>query len=211
ELYLQALTIRQQVVEHHPHITRYKDELVLNHESLTAFYSSINRPSSAEEHLREAVKLRLQLGGAVSAVPQPRIALARVYSVLAETCARAGRYAEAEAECRKGSELIEPLARDRPNDRSAALVLAENLGVLGHLQIQNHKPQEGIATMTRAITLFEELLRKAPDDNSVRMLLREAYGIRASALKSRGELLKTVGDLLRIKSLEQPPRPSSGK
>jgi tetratricopeptide (TPR) repeat protein len=210
ELYLQALRLRQQAAERHPHVTLVLDELALNHESLGAFYFAHQRLASAEEQIRAAVTVRTRMPGKFADVPGNRGALTRDYTVLARIHEQVGRRAEAEAEARKGAELLQPLLHGQPS-RSTVVILSENLLFLGHLQVQNQKPQEGIATLTRAITLLEDLLRQDAGDSHVHTLLRGTYAERIMVLKDRGQMLKAASDWLRFQSLEQSPHSASGK
>jgi serine/threonine-protein kinase len=129
-----------------------------------SLYGKVDAPTKAEQAFREALVLQQSLVREQPGEPAARRAVGRTRFALAELLGSPSlqQDSEARAELARAREVLEPLARERPDDGGARRLLADCESLDGFMAVRSRRTQEGRAALGRASALFEALIRDGP-------------------------------------------------
>jgi serine/threonine protein kinase/tetratricopeptide (TPR) repeat protein len=192
-----AIRILEALVSESPKVVAYQQMLAETYHSQSDLHRRSNRLEQALASSRKALGIQEKLVADNPTILRLRQDLARTHHATGEFLSQLGHYEESAAALEKALSIREELVRTSPADPENAANLAGTYGVIGNLQLEQHKPQVALEWYDKALAKLTPVLADTPQLVEPRRFAGKILMNRAIAL---GELARHADAL---KDLEQ--------
>jgi tetratricopeptide (TPR) repeat protein len=176
DAYGHSRALREDLVRAHPDDPTFPYQLARTLKEVGVFSNfSLNHYDRAEQVLREARTLYERLPSRQAREVSCRFGFALVLLNLGKVYGFTGRAALQAENCRAAADLLEPLARDHPENPEHALWFADTLSELGDAYLRLGQADRAEASWRRALGAAEELARRHPATAYYRHLVADNY------------------------------------
>jgi tetratricopeptide (TPR) repeat protein len=176
DAYGHSRSLREELVRAHPDEPAFLHQLGRTLKELGVYYLfTVNRYDQAEQVLRQARTLYERLPEPQAREVACRFGFALVLVNLGRVYGVTGRVGPQAEKCRAAIDLLEPLARDHPENPDHAMWFANTLSELGDAYLRLGQPDPAEAAWRRALGAAEELARRHPTNGYYRGLVADVH------------------------------------
>ena len=169
-----AVALREAMVERHPTLLAYQEQLAANYVNLALALAKIGQPTEALAARRRAIELREGLIKSDPAAGPLRDTVAGAYLEVALVEHELGRSADAAASLRQALAMRQDLVHDFPESPTFRDSLAVTYTDLAKFQRADGQLPEAEASSKQAVQILTALVRDFPDVTDYQTHLRAA-------------------------------------